>query len=194
MRQDGNRSNETSNSGGSFPNIAHFHLDSTRSDVAIHNCRCGFVESQSWRDMGYFDVGSIGSMHAPRGLHGSVGGFFGNSQRSLHISSLLSSSTLGVFSQGFSGTPELSRIASQYNGGDSQQAGYDDKPPFWRRIPVALFSMFGGAWLYGQGWYHFYKQRRGFGTTQICAGTVLFIFGICLWILLGVRWSWGWWI
>lgn len=128
------------------------------------------------------------------GIPGGIGGLLSDTQRGLHVSSLLSGGLLGIVHQGVRSAPELRRIASQ----DSSYASQDDRnqhqPPFWRRIPIGLLSMFGGGWLYGQGWYYFYKQRRGFGTALIWIGGSLFVFGICLILLLGVRWSWEWWL
>jgi len=108
--------------------------------------------------------GAVGS-HLLTGSNGNVfsdlvhrgGSDASDPQRLLHFSSLPVSGSLGVFSQGFGSTPKLRRIASQDSGDNRQNERSPYDPPFWRRIVIGLLGMFGGAWLYGQGWYNFYK-------------------------------------
>ncbi len=90
--------------------------------------------------------------------------------------------------------PKICCETDQYKSDNRKGAGDVNEPPFWRRIPVSLFLLFGGFYFQDRGWGYFYSGRKRYGRLIVCSGTVITLCGVALWLCSGFRWSWGWWI
>jgi hypothetical protein len=80
-------------------------------------------------------------------------------------------------------------LQNQNNGSD---AGYRNRPPFYRRLVLAisgvLLGFFGSVW----GWNNFDNKRRFFGAGLIGGSLLLACLGLGLFWLTNFAWSWGW--
>lgn len=140
------------------------------------------------------EVGSQLPFKSVRGFLSGISGLLSDNQLSLHVSGLLSSRVLGVFSQPVSFSPQSSRIQGQEEGNYSQGDRGSSQPPIQRRFFFFLFSFSLGYVLSVWGWENIDNQRIVMGAAQIFIGSILSVSGFALLLLIGFRGSWGWWL
>jgi len=157
-------------------NILYLYINGKMMDHAA--AKRWWVDPQSRRSMGYFDIGSLRMF---QGCSISQGG-------------------LGSVLSDFDISPHPLFLANHPNPLEKdykdEQAIKSYQPPIGRRFLLVILSLLVGFFLSLWGWENFDHNRRLLGAALIGGGFMLGAFGLGLWWPTGFpgSWSWGWWL
>ncbi len=93
-----------------------------------------------------------------------------------------------------SGNPQTSGYQNEGGSGHRSHGDPNQRPPIVRRL-ILMFCGFGTGLLWWlRGWHNFYEGRRRLCAAQVGLSLLLMIGGLGIWVLIGFKWSWGWWL